>query len=223
MKKTLIALAALMVAGSAMAINLSANTVVTNGVHSASGAYATSTGNGASVSAAGNSQTATSTVEAHRVGVSGFGLSYGAAGVAGAAVTTTKSYAGNASVGNATGSAAAGGVSLVTGSANAAFDLHGHKPEGTVSGSMTSVAQTEVSSGRNGLAVAGGINTVGFTASATATQTWVKNTAHTAANAGSASLSNGFDIGSGSVDLVNVGGDALANAVAKSGNVISVK
>ena len=225
MKKSLIALAAIFAIGAAQAEYIGSGASNSNGVVSSSGAYAQSAGNGLSISAAGNSQTASSTMTAGATKGTVGSYQYGTAGVSGAALTTTASFAGNLSIGNATGSAGAGGASVVNASSNAYFDKHGKNPEGTTSGSLSSVAQSGVVAGKNGAGVAGGANTadyVGYTASTKFGNTDYKlfNTATTGAAATSGSLSGATHIGN-ATSMVNVNGAALVNSYAASGNVIS--
>ena len=238
MKNTLIALAVLALTATAAQAHYNPPVVVgnpqtsqanSNGVTSSSGAFATSSGNGASLSVAGNKQTAVSTLGAS-AGATQNGhnpvVVSGSADASGSAVTTSLSGAANISSGNASGNAAAGGVSLVNAASSASFNTGVNKPVGSVAGNLGSVAQTSVSTGTNGGAIAGGSNTVGYTGGAAATKvgntdSYLNNTAVTNAVAGSVSASGSGAIGAGVVGTVNVGGDALVNATAKSGNVIS--
>ncbi len=226
MKKSLIALAVLVAAFGAQAEYIGTSAANSNGVVSSSAATAYSNGNGASLSSAGNFQYADSTASATASKFTAGPLQSGTAGVAGTAVTATGSYAGNISTGNASGAAGAGGVSLVNAGSSAYYDKHAKNPSGSTSGNVSSIAESGVSSGTNGLAYAGGVNTAGYTGLASSTKlgntdSKLTNVALTNANAASVSVSGSGHIGNATVDNIHVEGVANAVANAKSGNVIS--
>jgi hypothetical protein len=226
MKKSIFALAALLAFGVAQAEYIGSSNSNGNGVVSGSFAKAGSAGNGLSISAAGNSQTASSTSEssATKYNLVLGALKGGTATASGTTSGTTLSAAGNLSVGNATGSAGAGGVSVADSSGRSYFDMHGTAPEGEARGKSLSVAESGVMVGRNGAGAAGGANVGAYGALANSTYTWKwngsSNTATTAAGATNGSVSNSGAIGN-AVAGTNVFGSGSAAANAASGNVVA--
>lgn len=218
MKKTILTAVLLAAFGSAMATGGVAGSSLTGAAGSVSGsaAFATSAGNGASFSGASN-QTWSS------VGGSAVGegrLASGSADVAGQASTGSVSQAGNLSFGNATGGAAAGGLSTATvvGTANYA----GIGVGGAAGGFATSTTGNAVVAGPNEYGYVAANNVAGFVAGADSSITrdgWkLKNDAQT--NAGAYSVSNA--VGFGNADIYNInGGTAGAAAVAFAGGQLS--
>lgn len=132
-------------------------------------AYA-GTGGGLSLSGAYNQQSAG--VDGTKAGTAiGVGpLKSTSVGIVGGATTSGLSAAGNLSLGNASGSAQASGVSTasIVGSGNGHTVWNG--PEVQVSGNAEAVTGTGASTGSNGLGVSGGAAVAGFDAAASATQ-----------------------------------------------------
>lgn len=226
MKKSLIALSILALSGAAFAEFAGTSASNSNGVVSQSGAFASSAGNGASFSSAGNTQYATSTNQSSAFVAPGNVVNAGGAQTSGHVVTGGGSYAGNVSIGNATGNAAASGASVVNMSSGAYYNMHTNKPVGNVNGSVGSVSESGVTSGKNGLAVAGGQTTSDYSASSTGVKIGnsdkaLFNQVTTNANASSVSNSGGFSLGTGAVTFNNTFSNVGAGSFGKSGNSIS--
>lgn len=222
MKQTILAAVLLAAFGAASATGIGpvAGSSLTGAAGSVSGsaAYATSSGNGASLSGASNQTW--SSVSGSAVGEGK--LFSGSADVAGQVSTGSVSAAGNQSSGNATGGAAAGGLSTATvvGTAN----YVGLGVGGAAGGFATSTTGNAVVAGRNEYGVVWAENGAGFTAHADSKQTFkwsppsVTNVVNT--NAAAWSVSNAGQVGNATIYNVN-GGTAGADAVAFAGGKLS--
>ena len=249
MKKTIFAIAVMALAGSAFACdtgscvvkpsfsaNVSGNATST----SQTGAYAQSSGNGASFSfnAAGSKATSDgfSTSGATGLGVGQVGVGAGGAAVGGVATTSGYLLSTSGSIGNA----GAGGFSFAEAcadvSANAdykAFQVDGYANGGAKS---LTIGGVETSAGPGaGLAVAGGIggNVSGFGAAAesdyvgTLTGKWYAPKLSIAANTNGVAGATSVSLGAlGNANVGNAtssssgfnGGEAWANSKANAGN-----
>lgn len=173
------------------------------------------TGGGLSISAATNRQTATTAgAQGGTAGSLGHAAKWADVGVSGTAATSGISAAGNLSVGNASGSAQAAGVSTASiVGAGEAHTVHGG-PLSTVSGNAEAVTGTAAASGSNGLAVSGSAAVGTFDAQAHASQIKLGPLQHvdvgTSAVASAVTLpSVSLTLGSGTVSIQN---EAAANA-----------
>ena len=224
MKQTIMAVVLLAAFGTASATGTTP--VVGGSANSISGsaAYATSSGNGASFSAAINKTWSSVTVGGSQDvdqcdTRSSFNTS-GEASVGGKVSTGSISAAGNWSSGNATGGAAAGGLSNANAFGSAGYLGFGI---GGVTGFATSTTGNAVVAGRNEGGFVFATNTAGFEAGASSSissKLWyLKNEAQT--NAEAYSISNAF--GFGNADIYNTnGGTAGAGAFSFAGEKTSV-
>ena len=220
MKKTILAVAMAALSFGAFAHHATETVSGSNVVNSSSAAGAYASGNGASLSSAGNTQFATNSVSGS--GNAGVGsssvLKTGYTTISGAVTTGGASYAGNVSVGNATGGAEAVGYSVSQNSGTGYFVTSGGTaPAGNVSGASGAETLTHAISGRNGFALSAGTADANFDASATATRislgSYDSKTGSTNANAGAVAAQTSFHIGNASAGaLTNAAAGSLANA-----------
>ena len=226
MKKALMALAAFAFASLAAAHDYTVGlTPSTAAISTTSASAYAGTGGGVSLSGAYNQQNAG--VDGTKGGAAvGLGpLKSASVGVAGGATTSGLSAAGNLSVGNASGSAQATGLSQasIVGSGSA-WTVNGG-PQAVVNGNAEAVTGTSAASGSNGLGVSAGSAVGVFDAAASATQ--IKVGPFQTADVNSHAVASGvttpsiqIQVGSGTVSIQN---EAAANAFgqAKVGNLVS--
>lgn len=229
MKKSMISLAVLAIcayAGAALAHGSDSSLTPSVGVQSSvsvSG-YA-GTGGGISLNHASN--TVSAGVGGTNVGAAGAlgPVRAGSVDISGTAATSSQSTAGNLSLGNASGSAAAAGVGQASIVGSGSFHTTANGPQGTVSGNVEAVTGTSVAAGTNQFGTVGGAAGGAFTASANATQFQLGpfNTANagTAANVVVGTTPTvQYTVGGASVQIQN---EAAGNAAgtAKVGTVAS--
>lgn len=185
------------------------------------------TGGGLSISGAANQQTVTTGgASSGAAGTALLGTTkYANVAIEGTAATAGISAAGNLSIGNASGSAQAAGVSTasIVGTGQAHTVTGG--PQANVTGNAESITGTGAASGTNGAAISSGAAVGSFNASAAATQIKVGPFQHT--DVQSAATSSGVTLpgvsvafGTGSVQIQT---EAAANSFgqARVGSITS--
>lgn len=222
--KTLIASAVLALFAAGASATVSGPSIVAypgnTAVISGSGAVATSSGNGSSVSRASNVSGAyASGAQGSTSGGNSF-ASGGAAGVVGNVGTGSASTASNHSTGSATGGAAAGGLATAEVGGVAAYSAP-KSVSGIAFGGATSTTGNAVIAGKNTNGWVASGNVAGYDAGAASGQLGYGAIRAAGTTAGAYSTSGVTGGNHGAVILNTNGGTAAAGAVAKSGNIFS--